>query len=334
MEALTQKQRRAGLIAVLSAVFAVIVIVIPLFAGMNGNGAAAQLPIPEASSSATPTATPTTDACEAEFTQVAITHEGNKVNDKFYDSYEAATTDATNLSEAQRNFLLAQAASDSKQLAIWSAQQGLYENANDWKSLTTEDGTCLNDKGRDLWYTLKGAMTAKGVTFEEAQAPEDWWNSGMHEGTYGVSPTQGVRGDRTAIKITLADGTVAYILIRCGNPVYPGKPSLPDVPTDNPTPNPKDISEAPQHQDNVPAQQMPNPLPARDDMAQPTEPVNPQPVYTPPAAAPSPNPAPVESGGTTIPAPTQEPTPVVTPPVEAPPGPPPSTCSPAPGRTC
>ena len=279
-------------------------------------------------------ATATDGTCEAKFTQVTLTHEGNQVDDQNRAKYEAAVANVTNLSDAQRDFFVAETGTSAWKLAIWSHSIGLHADPNDWTSLVTEDQTCLNEAGKELWYSTKGAISAKGVTFEEAPAPENGWNSGVHETTYGTSPEQGVRGDRTAIKITFPDGTVAYILIRCGNPVFPGKPSLPDVPTDNPPvpegPDAKNNNDLPQRNNNVPTQQMPNVLPAQPGHAQPVEPPAPPAVAPAPPAPPAPTVAPVGP----VPAPKPEPSPIVTTPVEAPPGPPPATCSPAPGRTC
>lgn len=263
----------------------------------------------------TPTASPTAGSCPAQFTQVSLSHEGNQVDDQNRAKYEAAVANVANLSDAQRDFFIAETGNSAWKLAIWSHALGLHTDPNDWTSLVTEDKTCLNEAGKELWYGAKGAVSAKGVTFEEAQAPENGWNSGIHGATYGTSAEQGVRGDRTAIKITLADGTVAYILIRCGNPVYPGKPSLPDVPTDNP-PHEKNINDAPQRQGNLPTQQMPNVLPASPEYAQPAEPTNPPSTYVPPAAAPDPV-LPSQSSQL-APVPTRDPAPAPTPRPSAP----------------
>lgn len=265
----------------------------------------------------TPSANPTDTTCQAKFTQVPLSHEGNQVDDQNRAKYEAAVKNVTNLSDAQREFFNAEAGTSAQKLAIWSHAFGLHADPNDWTTLLTDDKTCLNEAGKELWYSTKGAVSAKGVTFEEAQAPENGWNSGVHGGIYGTSADQGVRGDRTAIKITLADGTVVYILIRCGNPVYPGKPSLPDVPTDNPpTPEGKNINDAPQRQGNLPTQQMPNVLPAAPEYAQPAEPASPPSVYVPPTA---PEPAPpAQEPSQPTPVPTKDPAPAPAPRPSAP----------------
>lgn len=267
--------------------------------------------------------TPTPDAmgsCLAQFTQVSLSHEGNQVDDQNRAKYEAAVANVANLSDAQRDFFIAETGNSAWKLAIWSHALGLHADPNDWTTLLTEDKTCLNEAGKELWYSSKGAVSAKGVTFEEAQAPENAWNSGVHGETYGTSADQGVRGDRTAIKITLANGTVAYILIRCGNPVYPGKPPLPEVPTDNPpppTPSEKNINDAPQRQGNLPTQQMPNELPAAPEYAQPAEPASPPSTYVPPASAPEPAP-PASQPSQPTPVPTKDPAPAPAPRPSAP----------------
>jgi len=320
---------------------------IPLVGGAFSNGNRAlgdfgAFPAPTASSTptATPSPTPTEEECDPKYVQVASKNENGRVISDFEARYNASVAESNNLTDAQRTILIEESAKDATVLASWAHAFGLYSTPNARADLV-EDG-CLSTKGIILHSKLEGALTAKGVKFEEAEAPADWYNSGVHEGIYGVSEVSGIYGDRKAIKVTFKDGTVVYIMIRCGNPVYPGKPSLPDVPTDNPPPpeeeHPDDSKrpgEDPSQTGNLPPQQQPNQLPARQDHFQPTQPSNPPQQYTPPPAAPPPAPAPVPNpgGGDPIPAPSPEPTPVITPPVEAPPGPPPSTCAPAPGET-
>ncbi|MNQ69465.1 hypothetical protein D3C85_840690 [compost metagenome] len=102
------------------------------------------------------------------------------------------------------------------------------------------------------------------------------------------------------------------------------------------------VDQAPQNQGNLPQQQMPNVLPASPQHYQPEEPTNPGSVYTPPPAAPAPQPAPVtqpapDGGTVVIPAPSpnpEGPRPTATPEPAAPaPSQAPSTCVPAPGKT-
>src|SRR5690606_2115077 len=65
-----------------------------------------------------------------------------------------------------------------------------------------------------------------------------------------------VYGNRKAVKFTLPNGSWVYIMVRCGNPVYPSQPpGIPEGPTDNPPPpktEPKDPSKDPYQQGNAP----------------------------------------------------------------------------------
>ena len=206
---------------------------------LSARGSASATP-QEATSSPTASAAPagnsdpTAPACEPAYTQIAVGNEGGRVIDDFEVRYAAATTEANNLSDAQRSLLIEESGKNAQTLAAWAHAFGLLEDPNNWKSLVADD--CLSPEGQKLHSKLDGALSATGSTFEEAEAPADGFNSGVDDGIYGVSSEAGVRGDRKAIKVTLSDGTVTYIMVRCGNPVYPGKPDLPNVPTDNPPP--------------------------------------------------------------------------------------------------
>lgn len=179
----------------------------------------------------------TDDSCEATYTQVASNNENNRVIGDFSVRYAKVTAEADNLSDAQRTVLLEESGKDAFVLAVWTHAFGLYEDPKQWEELV--DGDCLSSEGVKLHNQLEGVLSASGTTFEEAEAPANGFNSGVHDGVYGVASDQGVNGDRKAIKVTLKDGTVVYIMVRCGNPVFPGKPGLPEVPTDNPpTPTP------------------------------------------------------------------------------------------------
>lgn len=283
-----------------------------------------------------PTATPTADTCLDQFVQVEVRHEGNKVDSDFEAKYEAAVADAANLSDAQRELLISEAGHNAGTLARWSMAFGLLEDPNNYDSLV-EDG-CLSAEGQKLHAMLAGILSAKGTTFEEADAPASGVNTGVHDGQFGIAEDAGITGNLRAIKTTLNAGTkhetVVWILVRCANPVFPPsyKPKLPVVPTDQPKPPkpttppeppaPKNIEEAPQRQGNLPQQQMPNPLPADPKYYQPNEPNNPPSVYVPPAppAPAPPAPAPPSSGNPNpAPVPTKDPAPAPAPRPSAPP---------------
>lgn len=196
--------------------------------------------------SASPTATPTETAagCPPEYVQVASNNAGNKVNAEFAAQYANAVAQAGNVSDAFRSVILEQSGKDVTQLTINAHAFKLIEDPNKRDGLVA-DG-CLSPEGIKLHNQLEGALNVGGMTFEEAEAPENAFNSGVGDGgMYGVSSTSGIYGDRKAIKVTMKDGSVVYIMIRCGNPVFPGKPNLPDVPTDNPPPpeKPKPVCE-------------------------------------------------------------------------------------------
>ncbi len=193
-------------------------------------------PINSPSAGSDPDPKPSGD-CPEQYTQVAANNDGNRVIGDFATRYATATAEANNLTEGQITVLLEESGKSGQVLAAWAHAFGLHEDPNKWDQLV--DGSCLSSEGITLHNQLDGVLSASGTTFEEAEAPADGYNSGVHEGTFGTSSTQGVYGDRKAIKVTLKDGTVVYIMVRCGNPVFPGKPpGIPDVPTDNPPPPP------------------------------------------------------------------------------------------------
>lgn len=286
----------------------------------------------------------TTATCESQYMQVAVDNEGGQVISDFETRYAAATADANNLNEAQRTLLLEESGKNASVLAAWSHAFGLNEDPNAWQPLV--DGNCLSSEGQKLHNQLEGVLSAKGTTFEEAEAPANAYNSGVTSGVYGVASTAGIYGDRKAIKVTLPDGTVAYIMVRCGNPVYPGKPNLPEVPTDNPvcpwnpalppdSPDclePKDPGQDPAPRGRAPVgggendDPGPGPYVPPEEMEKPpaTPRVNPTtPPPAPPAPAPGPSPAPV---------PTKDPAPHPAPGPSAPaPKDPGTVCEPIPG---
>ncbi|MDK2898863.1 MAG: hypothetical protein PWQ10_50 [Patescibacteria group bacterium] len=76
--------------------------------------------------------------------------------------------------------------------------------------------------------------------FKVGQAPEDGTNTGVENDTVVSSDGQ-IGGDRTAIEVTLDDGSTFWVMARCGNIVTRGSSNLPPGKTDNPpipTPTP------------------------------------------------------------------------------------------------
>lgn len=330
-------------------VIGALLLVVVLAASIFWSATTAPSSATAASPTPSPSATTTTPACEPAYVQVAATHANGRVIDDFETRYAAATAQANNLSDAQRNLLIEESGKDAQTLAAWAHAFGLYQDPNNWQSLVSNN--CLSPEGQKLQNQFEGALRATGSTFQEAQAPADGFNSGINNGVYGVATTAGVTGNRKAIKVTLQNGTVVYIMVRCGNPVYPGKPNLPTVPTDN-TPPPtvykcvaptpygtwpvcKDASSNdPYPRGHAPAGGGTNADPGPgaykgpDQMQQPpsTPRVNP----VPPAATP-----PASSGGSS-PTPTRDPAPTPTPEPKAPaPAAPATECYPIQGvETC
>ena len=213
---------------------AVLLVGVSFFAGLDYSGAGkAEARIDKPIPTSSQTDTPSDDqACDAQFKQVEGNNASTRVDADFSTKYAEATAQAGNLSDAQRQLVLTNSANNAQRLAIWSHAFGLHESPNDWKTLV--NGDCLSQEGQKLYTGLEAVLTAKGTTFKEAEAPANGYNSGVSDGTFGVSNEQGVSGDRKAILITLPDGSQVYLMVRCGNPVFPNNPGLPEVPTDNP----------------------------------------------------------------------------------------------------
>jgi len=202
------------------------------FARINSNSDESKKSSPsnaravESTSSTASTLTP-----DPMFKQEKGNNDGNKVDALFATKYAKATAKANNVAKAQRELLLANSANNAHRLAIWANAFGLYKDPNNWKPLVS--GDYLSPAGQALYYRFEGALSATGTSVKEAQAPANYRNSGVSsKGTYGVSARTGITGNRKAIKVTLPNGTVVYVMVRCGNVPFPGKPGLPTVPTD------------------------------------------------------------------------------------------------------
>lgn len=337
----------AGAITVIILFFVGVIILATAIPGQQTASATK----PTATSTSTPgTGTPAT-SCDPMFKQVAGNNASHSVDADFEAKYAEATKDG-NLSDAQKTVLLVNSANNAQRLATWAHGYGLYSEPNNWQPLVAED--CLSAEGQKLYYQFEGALNATGTTFAEADAPADGYNSGVDEtGVYGVDASQGVRGDRKAIKSTLPDGTTVWIMVRCGNVVYSGPPpGLPTVPTDNPpVETPPEVTPPvekppvvvppvwkdspnndPAVKGNAPEGGGTNVDPgpgtyiAPENMEQP--PAAPRVNPAPPAPAPAPAPAPVPVGSTPDPAPA----PVIEPAAPTPDAPA-EGCSPPPGMT-
>lgn len=105
----------------------------------------------------------------------------------------------------------------------------------DVDSSTLEKDGCATPAADQLVIEISLTIGESLVTPDEA--PADGTNSGIDDGGAMVSAaTSGISGDRKAIKVVLKDGSVFWILARCGNPVVKGPGPHPPGPTDNPSP--------------------------------------------------------------------------------------------------
>lgn len=292
-----KKWRGKGVIVFGSMLAILLIIVAILGLGNPGNSkASAQAPKPSPTASA--------PSCTPAYQQVEVKHDGGKVDSEFAEKYAEATAKAKNLSDAQIKLLLEESGKNAQVLATWAHPFGLFSDPSKWPTLVANG--CLSPEGQKLHNQFEGALKASGTKVTEGNADANGYNSGISNGTYGVDASRGVSGDRKAIQITLKDGTTFWIMVRCANPVYPGKPNLPHVPTDNPKcpwnptlPPDSPLCHQPKdHKDDVTPPQGTTPLgsdpvqpiapPAKADPLKPTTPVTANPGTPAPGASPAP----------------------------------------------
>ncbi|HWT40817.1 MAG TPA: hypothetical protein VN081_06165 [Dongiaceae bacterium] len=229
MEALTRKQRRSGFTTLIFLLLAVALAIVPLVGMSGGNATASNTPKP--TPSATPSGTPTA-TCDPAYKQVSVGHSGGKVDDGFA-TFGGDLIKQGSLSVAQVKLLVEYAGHRADDLAKWAYPAGLITDPNKWQSLVSNG--CLSQEGQKLLDQWEGVLVSTNTKLAVSDAPSDGYNSGVSDsGVYGVDGLQGVVGNRKAIQITLPNGTTYWIMIRCGNPVFKGKPHLPTVPTNNP----------------------------------------------------------------------------------------------------
>lgn len=237
-----RENARRGMIAafVLAILLAAALVLVSVLGNPSSSGASdapKPIPTPTATSTPTPIATPTATAvaCEPEFVQVKLDRKGSpKVDPEFATKVDKAVKSGDK--DAYRKVVLNVSAHNGQLLGVYAHQMGLFEDPTEWKTLV--DGTCLSEDGKDLYHDLNVAYHVTGMTFGKGEAPANANNSGIgSSGQYGMDANSGIGGDRTAIEITLPDGSKTWIMFRCGNPVFLSKPKgLPTVPTDNPKP--------------------------------------------------------------------------------------------------
>lgn len=226
-----------------SIVLAVLLGLVTLLLALPSLNRAGTSGMPEATPTATPSATGTTTppvTCEARFVQEPDSHgDDGKVDAGFTAAYDKKTAgkSGADLAEAQRDVLLERAGLNAKRLASWAYANGLHKDPNDWKGLVTPDGKCLSTAGMMLYSKLEGALKGNGVNFAPAQAPDSGYNSGVVDGSFVVAERPGITSDHKAILITYPNGTKVYILVYCGNVIFPAHPA--GVPTSPKIPQPE-----------------------------------------------------------------------------------------------
>jgi hypothetical protein len=195
--------------------------------------------------------------CDPLYVQKDVGHTNGRVDDGFEklvaDTVAAKIAAGEPIEEGWKESILTATGYSAHNLAVITTPLGLYDDENNVAPLE-KDG-CLSRAGIQLHKELEIALNLTGTKLSETLAPENWYNSGVDaNGTFGVANDQGIWGDRRAIMITLPNGNVVYVMIRCFNIPKPGQPAhLPKVITDNPPPpekeKPKCPDGSPQHDD-------------------------------------------------------------------------------------
>jgi len=307
-----------------------VIVVISWIISMTSTNAAtpAASPTPTASASAEPLPTPSAQVEVCPWATAPSDYTNNRWFGDGIAEIKNASTDAE--AAAAAHVWLNEVRKDPSLLA-GTAKYLLHRDV-DAATLST-DG-CATEAAVQLVTELELVISMGSVV--SVDAPANGFNSGVDNGIVVGSATSGINGDRSAVKITLPDGTVVWIMARCGNIVTITPPVVPPGPTDekDPSLDPAPRGNAPEgggrNQDSgpgtyIPPTEMDQP-PATPYMA----PAAPEPVVSPAPVGPTPDPAPAPPVGST-PDPTPEPAPEISaPPVnDAEDG----GCSPAPGET-
>lgn len=192
-------------------------------------------PSPSASASTEPSTTPSpsADACPT-WEQEALDHANNRWFAKGILEIRNAKTDDEAMLAAHA--WLNEVRKDPGLAAV--AIETFTDEEIDDPSTLFVDG-CATDETVALMAKTELAIAgAKSVTAGEA--PANGYNTGVKSvtgdtGTMTVvvgADQPGISGDRKAIRIELEDGTVIWVMARCGNIVTEAKPPLPPGPTD------------------------------------------------------------------------------------------------------
>lgn len=240
-----------GSLVALGVFVAIVLAAFGLQSTATAHPGAAPSPSVTATPSATGTGTPA-PSCDPKFVQAKADYgPDNRVDGTFEKAYADTVANKTGADKekAQRELILSHSANNAQRLAIWAHANGLYADPNDWKKLVA--GDCLSKEGQDLYNKLDGALSAGGTKFSEGNAPQSGYNSGtLPDGTYSVANGPGIASGTLSIVITYKDGTKVYILVHCGNVIFPTPPAqvptspmIPQPPKPVPTPPQKPICE-------------------------------------------------------------------------------------------
>ena len=174
------------------------------------------------------TGTPGTKNCSKQFVQT-------KVYDVKLKRFVEGGIDAKTPQKSNDKMLDAVGHS-SKYLHLIAADTFNLKNVPAASKLVTSDGKCLSAAGQKVHADLTVVTNASGMKFKDA--PKNAFNSGVDsKGNPVVDSSAGLRGNTKAVEYTLPDGSKVYIMVRCGNPVFPSPPKgVPHGPTDNPPP--------------------------------------------------------------------------------------------------
>jgi hypothetical protein len=107
-----------------------------------------------------------------------------------------------------------------------AAQYLLHENVAP-SALVTSKG-CATPAAQQIYWQLQGAIRLSAVV--TSTAPANGYNSGTANGVVVASVRSGISGNLKAIKITLPDGKVIWVMARCGNAVTQGPPPVSTTP--------------------------------------------------------------------------------------------------------
>ena len=269
---------------------------------VNTSDAEASLPKP----SPTAPATPDPEECEASWKMETSDYANNRwFSEGIVEIKEASTPKEA---VAAANAWLDAVRKDSSLLAGAAKYFNVIGQDADKTTLTDADG-CASSEAIDLVIQLDLKLAnARSIIAEDV--PIDAYNSGVNDGNVIGDTTPGVGGDRTAIKIILEDGTVIWIIARCGNIATTGPPPVPPGTTDNPPKcpwnpllppdspkcsQPKDaVDDPPKTQGTTPLERdavQPIAPPAKAKPLNPATPVTENPGTPAPGATPAPVPA-------------------------------------------